>query len=417
MEPINKPPSYMTTANEDDTPLHGKAHMCNDVDLDSLEVVFDLPQLHTKPSATALLSTLDLLTINTPSWDRPPKPLSGTIHPSSGTGFSSSVTPHSTVSAASIGFHPTRRPVDPNGVPRYLTSIISSPLHWLPDASDRDAIWTLASQRLSERCGRTAVGPLTRSFRIPLDLAPATSPGADIEITLHEPAITGDSPGLKTWGSAYLLAQRLRSLTPFLPRRLREPTSSTQQQRYSVLELGAGTGLVGIAAAAVWGAGVVLTDVVSVVEGNLAHNVEANRQSVEAAAAGKGAAMTTAVLDWWEPEKADLPVKQFPLVVAADCVYDSAHPVLLARTAETWLERNGDAVFLVESPIRDGFAEELEMLREEMETLRLEIKDEGREYGLDDWGMNRDDELKEIECWWAIWGWKDEILGVGELNM
>jgi hypothetical protein len=36
----------------------------------------------------------------------------------------------------------------------YLSSIISSNLAWLDDDDQREEIWTVASKRLSERCGR-----------------------------------------------------------------------------------------------------------------------------------------------------------------------------------------------------------------------------------------------------------------------
>lgn len=45
--------------------------------------------------------------------------------------------------------------VQPAGVTRYLTSIISSPLSWLETDALREAILDAASARLSERSGRT----------------------------------------------------------------------------------------------------------------------------------------------------------------------------------------------------------------------------------------------------------------------
>ena len=90
---------------------------------------------------------------------------------------------------------------------------------------------------------------LSRSFNIPVDEADL------IEIKVHEPALTGDNLGLKTWDPSYLLTYRLWQLRHM--GKLRRLPQSTET---SMLELGAGTGLVGIAAAAILGAGVVLTD-------------------------------------------------------------------------------------------------------------------------------------------------------------
>lgn len=47
--------------------------------------------------------------------------------------------------------------VQPAGVTRYLTSIISSPLSWLETDALRDAIWDTAAARLSERSGRAGM--------------------------------------------------------------------------------------------------------------------------------------------------------------------------------------------------------------------------------------------------------------------
>jgi hypothetical protein len=49
------------------------------------------------------------------------------------------------------------RTVDPSGVTRYLTSIVSSSLSWLDTDELREAIWDTAAARLSERAGRTGM--------------------------------------------------------------------------------------------------------------------------------------------------------------------------------------------------------------------------------------------------------------------
>lgn len=95
-------------------------------------IVHDLPQLYQNPSASKLLETLRLLAPSTPS------------------NFSST----------------TRRQVEPLGVPRYLTSIISSPLAWLESDVQREEIYNLASHVLASRSGRTAMPALTRSYTI-----------------------------------------------------------------------------------------------------------------------------------------------------------------------------------------------------------------------------------------------------------
>jgi hypothetical protein len=85
--------------------------------------VFDLPQLYNRPTAESLLETLDLIAIVPQSWDRDAK-------------FA-------------------KKYVQAQGLPNYLTSIISSPLDWIPDEPIKENIWKAASLRLSERSGRT----------------------------------------------------------------------------------------------------------------------------------------------------------------------------------------------------------------------------------------------------------------------
>lgn len=116
----------MITA-EADEPLHGISLLadryatgCTD------KLVLDLPQIYTHPSGTDLLKALDLLTIKPRSF---------------------STAPHREKS----------RTIQPAGVTRYLTSIISSTLSWLDTDELREAVWDAAGARLSERSGRAGI--------------------------------------------------------------------------------------------------------------------------------------------------------------------------------------------------------------------------------------------------------------------
>jgi hypothetical protein len=84
--------------------------------------IFDLPPLHKKPSASTLLHAINSLAIDLPSFEGP-----------------------SASSNNRVGRDATQ----------YLTSIVSSPLAWLPDGETQDAVWTAASRSLSERAGRS----------------------------------------------------------------------------------------------------------------------------------------------------------------------------------------------------------------------------------------------------------------------
>lgn len=199
----------------------------------------------------------------------------------------------------------------------------------------------------------------------------------DLTITLHEPSLTSDNLGHKTWASSFCLAKRL----PFLL----APTHSR------ILELGAGTGLVGLAAGA-RGWEVTLTDLPEIV-GNLERNVQANAGVLIAE-------VETKVLDW----RKDAEGERFGVVVAADPIYDKEHPALLAGVIAKRLEKGGKARAVVEMPLRAGYERERNEFRAQMRQGGLVLRDEGVEVAWDDWGVGGG----EVECWWTVWGWDEK---------
>ncbi|CAI6339350.1 unnamed protein product [Periconia digitata] len=337
--------------------------------------VLDLPQLYTKPSAQSLLDTLALLTYTPRSWDANHTDLNkeGSHHGSS---------PDPPVS------------VNPEGVARYLTSIVSNSLQWITDDDAREEIWNQASLRLSERSGRTAMGSMSRKFRIP-------TADSSFELSIHEPALTGDDLGLKTWAASYLLAKRLRTFNLVQP----------GNDKPNVLELGSGTGLVGLAMAAL-GANVVLTDLPSIAP-NLARNAQDNSEIVN----HNGGSTRTGVLDWNNPASCQLVcdndvdealTRKFPFILAADSLYSSEHPRMLVGAVQQWLSEDIEAKVIVEFPYREAYLPEIKDFRERMSQAGLFILDEGEEKGYDDWGGSaageEENEDALVTCWWACWG-------------
>ncbi|KAI5850705.1 putative methyltransferase-domain-containing protein [Tricharina praecox] len=337
----------------------------------------DLPGLYTKPSSTTLLSILSQFTLPPPSWDKP-----------------------ATTS--------TSHDAAPSGFDKWLVSVIASPLHWLTE-EEAEVIRDSAAGRIAERCGRSARGSMQRVFRIPLPAAAQTqysslagsgedSPGSSgvntpalqeeereheghVEITLHEPALTADNLGLKTWASSYLLSKRLCALG--LPAAAR------------VLELGAGTGLVGLAAAATLPnvEEVLLTDLVEIVP-NLMRNIDANRGRLPL-----GAEVGARVLDWRViPNPLPGEQEKFGLVVAADPLYSPEHPGLLVGMVGTWLKQCASARAVVEMPLREGYQAERDDFKARMLAQGMKIVGEGVETGWDDWGAKGG----EVRCWWSI---------------
>lgn len=360
--------------------------------------VLDLPQLYTRPSAATLLNVLEDLTSEPPSWDSaPPSP----SHPSA-------LTSH------------RKRIVQSEGLASYLTKIVSSPLAWIEDEVQKELVWEAASRRLTERSGRSAMAALSRTFFIPLHTTtssighssgnaschaattirsgePMISLGS-VQFTLHEPALTADNLGLKTWASSYLLARRMFALRRSLP---------ALPEASMILELGSGTGLVGLAAAAVFGAHVVLTDLPEIVP-NLERNVQSNTPII----VDCGAKASVAVLDWSKPRAFHLngvhhgDTSQFALIFAADPIYSSDHPGLLAQAISHHLSRTDDARVVVEMPLREAYISERLDFTAKMSAIGLTVTDEGEETGVDDWSSSHDGELTEVRCWWSVWAWR-----------
>lgn len=257
------------------------------------------------------------------------------------------------------------------------------------------------------------MGAISRTFRIPTAAEPtnsgstlqtviATSGTQDtsLDIEIHEPALTADNLGLKTWASSFVLAKKWHAIRDQIP--LPSEQKETEGATFAILELGAGTGLVGIAAAAVLQTSVVLTDLPEIVP-NLERNINANLDTISS----RGGSARAAVLDWTEPEKFDSLGACFPLVVAADPIYSKEHPKLLAQAVSSQLMKGSDARVIVEMPIRDAYAEERAAFRNSMKDIGLTTVKEETKIGYDDWSEGTSEELSEVECWMSIWSWKE----------
>ena len=129
--------------------------------------------------------------------------------------------------------------------------------------------------------------------------------------------------GFRTWGAATLLARLLsRSPSTFFPHSL---------SPLRVLELGSGTGLVGLTASALLQRShqrshLLLTDFDPDALSNLAHNVQLNLPTL--------APTTVAPLDW-----AHVPTgnERHDVVLAADVVYEPEHAQLVPRAVAALL--------------------------------------------------------------------------------
>lgn len=242
---------------------------------------------------------------------------------------------------------------------------------------------------------------MSRVFSIP------TTGGEEFTLTLHEPSLTSDNLGMKTWVSSYLLSRRLLTVFDTAPRLVPGTTTTPNpDKRLRALELGSGTGLVGLSFAALRGesAAIHLTDLPSIVP-NLEHNVALNVELLNT----KGAMVTTGILDWSVvPDSLPTPEEQYDIVLAADSLYSSVHPDLLINAITHWLSRGPNARIVFEMPLRDAYLPQVEEFRQRLGTLGLGVVEEGEEIGYDDW-ETADGSAIEVRCWWSVWGWKEAV--------
>jgi hypothetical protein len=245
---------------------------------------------------------------------------------------------------------------------------------------------------------------MSRIFNVP------TPSGEDYTLTLHEPSLTADNLGMKTWVSSYLLSRRLHNLLEsppqLVPTASTDPSTSKTETPLRALELGAGTGLVGLSFAALQGksATVHLTDLPEIVP-NLAHNAALNVELLSRT----GATVTTGVLDWSvTPSPLPSAEERFDVILAADPLYSPSHPKLLVDTIAPWLSRGRDARVVTEMPLRDAYLPQVQEFRRRMGELGLAVVEEGEEVGYDDW-ESADGGALAVKCWWSIWGWTEKV--------
>ncbi|EJD38330.1 hypothetical protein AURDEDRAFT_187738 [Auricularia subglabra TFB-10046 SS5] len=238
----------------------------------------------------------------------------------------------------------------------------------------------------------------TETYNIVQD---ATS-GERVTVQLSVPLLKADNLGLATWGSSYVLSNLLHRLNP--------PNLGSTGP-VTVLELGAGTGLVGLSAAALWKTDVVLTDLAPILPG-LAANIALNRALLDANAARVSCGM----LDWNTPERllwaTDLPgtiakgirndeANKASVILAADTMYWEHHPRLISQSIFAWLKKSPDARAVVCYSMRTAYLECMQEFYERMENGGMELVLEGREeLPNDEWD---DEKLYE----WNVWRWKN----------
>ncbi|CDK28398.1 unnamed protein product [Kuraishia capsulata CBS 1993] len=321
----------------------------------------DLPNLRRKPSGTVLLLVLQSLDTNANSfgeyrtrnsrvvldpsdlyWLAENCPTLRLIYPDLDESFRAS-------------FH------DAAQIMPFLTSLVASSLDWIAE-EDRELIWELSSTKMSDynsgfRSDRTRV------LRI-----------GTLEVELFEPGFDFDHLGLKTWGSSHQLCNYL--VNHFGGLELKEP----------VLELGSGTGLVGIVLAKL-GMSLLCTDLPPIVE-NLRKNLDLNGVD----------RVKVSTLDWTDPEASSVEPHSMSTILVSDCIYSSSHPKLVSEMVARFLKNERDSRLLLQVPIRKGFVKERDEVWGLIERLGLRVLLEHVSNGKDDFG--------ESEFNLRCYGWK-----------
>lgn len=240
-----------------------------------------------------------------------------------------------------------------------------------------------------------------REFNIPL------SANKTVTIKIAEPKqIRAQNLNLQTWTSSFLLAGLLHRLDDV------HVPANVIDGALPVLELGAGTGLVGITAAALWGAHTVLTDLEPIVPG-LERNAALNQELLQALHPTGAPAVLCGSLDWYTPDVLSLSKSgealrnsgdytKASLIFAADTVYSEEQPELLSKTIARWLAPGTTSRAIIMYPLRVAYLDLIRELWEAMESCGFEAVQEGKEQAEereDSW----DDELL---CEWSVWKWK-----------
>lgn len=236
----------------------------------------------------------------------------------------------------------------------WLTQLIASELQWIQH-DDAETIKHLAALRLAENCGRTAHPEILRVIEVP---------HLSKNLQLKEPSLTSDNLGLKTWGSSFLLGSRLAN-----------PKFEGVYLKSPVLELGSGTGLVGMISC-ILGYKTTLTDLAEIVP-NLRDNVELNNVHAD-----------VEELDWLNPSSFldKFPQRKYSTIILSDPLYSSKHPRWIVDMINLFLAEDDTACVLLQVPVRQNFENERATLWQLLQENRYEVVEEDTEKGRDDFG-------------------------------
>lgn len=155
--------------------------------------------------------------------------------------------------------------------------------------------------------------------------------------------------GFQLWPAATILVTLLDNIrngsTPFSD--LFKPREEGDSLPLRILELGSGTGVVGIAAAAILGAKVTVTDLPHVLP-NIQFNVDANSKVLEQ----QNGVVDVAALSWGENQDMEAVGRDYDLILGSDVVYHDHLYDPLIKTLRFFLLGGGKKIAFVMAHLR-----------------------------------------------------------------
>ncbi|CAO3608327.1 unnamed protein product [Mucor fragilis] len=206
-----------------------------------------------------------------------------------------------------------------------------------------------ASRLLAHMSGRGAAGSITRTWHIPY----LNSNGVrqELLVPLHEPCYVGNDLGFKTWGAAPMMAKKLlqQNIIPNLP-------------DCRVLELGTGTGMVGLICDYLGASEIHVTDYHPRVLENVAYNVELNKSRAQVSKLDFIKVAKDEAIEWHN--------QKFDIVIASDLLYEMEHAEYLPIAVEKLMKN--DFYFMI--PLRETHWEEVHHFEAKMKSLGLSVR-------------------------------------------
>lgn len=177
--------------------------------------------------------------------------------------------------------------------------------------------------------------------QVPITITvPGTSSATHILLTLEQGGAAAGTTGLAVWNSSLLLQRLLQTLTATAI-----STDRTWLSNQHVLELGCGTGLVSLTAAAAGAASVTATDGNPVVVELAARNLQTNAKIVSAAIPKNECRLEAVALPWGLLDAVDY-TELADLVLGSDLTYNAGSWRVLAETMAMVVKPTGCIVYL-----------------------------------------------------------------------